>query len=217
MGMTRVDWNVVVAGKWNPAIFTPAAVAKKLFEQEQGTPVEVMVPLDFPGRPLIKFEGVSVTVSASRLVAQSDVHDFDGIVKAKALASRAVSWLSETPLTAAGINVRYQTDSPSDGLTELLTHDCDAILPGLEMTIQARGLRRAIEWADGQINIDISSSPGDGGKTNYIAAFNFHFPSTDPNALVAWLDQPIDDIKRKSETLLAKYIKETVEVPDDNG
>ncbi len=61
MGPVGFDWDVVVVGFWNPAILTPAGIWKRLFELEQGTPVELEVPIDGLAPYRVSHEEITVT------------------------------------------------------------------------------------------------------------------------------------------------------------
>ena len=40
MTVEALDWNVVVAGFWNPAILTPSGIARRLFGLPEETPAD---------------------------------------------------------------------------------------------------------------------------------------------------------------------------------
>lgn len=127
------DWNVVVVGAWNVAILTPGGVAKRLFRLPPGTPVEVQVPLDAPHAPMqVKRGGMVVAVAPSgmQLTVGPEQSAFSGLQEAAEIAARAIEDLPETPVRAAGVNIRYRFDSIPDQLQSAIGAPIDNLLQG---------------------------------------------------------------------------------------
>ena len=93
MPLQPEDWNVVVAGRWNPALFTPAAIAGRMFQLPEGTPIEVLVVLDEVHLTRTRHEGITVAPSATQLAVAPERCSFDQLERARSIAT--ASWVAE--------------------------------------------------------------------------------------------------------------------------
>jgi len=119
------DWSVVVVGRWNRAILTPAGIGKRVLGVDAGTPLEVMVAIDAIAPPLVKHDKMTVVADSDRLTIQLAVCAFDELVRACSLARNALKQLPETPLAAVGFNVRYIASDFCEALDAVLKSDLD--------------------------------------------------------------------------------------------
>ena len=70
--LNPVDWSVVVAGRWNRAILTPAGIVQRVFKESPDIPMVIEVPIDMLAPPKIGLNDVSVVADWSRLVISAD-------------------------------------------------------------------------------------------------------------------------------------------------
>ena len=119
MPLTPSEWNVVVLGRWNRAILTPSGIAKRLFCLDEETPVEVFVAVDALVPPQVKYGGTVVVAGEDRLIAQPETPDFSALAGAMTIARRAMEELPETPVIAAGVNVKYTSKEPIEALQHI--------------------------------------------------------------------------------------------------
>ncbi len=96
-----------------------------------------------------------------------------------ALALRS---LPETPVSAAGINVRYRYQELPDGVLDLLQARIDGVLSDAGYIFAGSSTKRSLVVEPGVVNLEITHQ-GVGGTLE----FNFHKDSTAPDHLVAWL------------------------------
>lgn len=204
------DWNVVVAGSWNRAIFTPKWIQRKMFERE-GALIEVQVPLDVPGPPRIVMDQVAVQPAANMLVVAPLACNLDTLEMAAIAAARAVASLPETPISACGVNIRYRVDDASR-LTGFLRSEVDDSAVAAGFQVQARQLQRTFV-ADqeplrfGVINTIIAED--ENGECSVV--LNFHRATVDPGAVQEWLRLPRNVLMESATTLLGFVgIKEAV-------
>lgn len=101
------DWNVVVVGAWNPAILTPLGIAKRLFGRDDA-PIQVMVSVDGLAPIQVRYEGLVVVPSNSKLVVSPVEPSPSALVEAAQVACKAINSLPDTPFLAAGVNLRYR-------------------------------------------------------------------------------------------------------------
>ena len=114
MPLTPDNWNVVVVGHWNRAILSPNGIAKRLFGLEDGTPVQVLIPLDVVGPYHVRHEKITVIPSNDRLLVQPLHSTFENLMDAMSIARRALEDLPLTPVFAAGINLNYKSATEID-------------------------------------------------------------------------------------------------------
>jgi hypothetical protein len=100
---------------------------------------------------------------------------------AATVAARAVDNLPETPMVAAGINVRYRFEDIPDSLAELLVSSADDALASIDesTTLTSRGLRRELKWSEGVVNVEVQET----GDTSCVVGLNFHRASPNSNEL----------------------------------
>jgi hypothetical protein len=194
------DWNVVVVGYWNPAILTPSGIARRLFELDEGTPIAVEVPMDGLAPHRVRHDGIIVTADSGRLAISLEVPNLKNLERARQIAIRAIEKLPETPLTAAGFNIRLKLDDPPKQLFEATAADLDKLLSDTDFSIKTMSIRRSIEYGQGLLNLDISQKDGGDMKME----FNFHRQSPVVAELREWLEISCDDVKTACATILEK-------------
>jgi hypothetical protein len=200
MAAEPFDWNVVVAGYWNPAILTPSWIARRLFELDEGTPIAVEVPMDGFAPHRVRHKGIIVTAETGRLVLMLEVPNLKNLEHARQIAIRAMEKLPETPLTAGGFNIRFKLDDPPEKLLKATTADVDKLLSDADFAIKTMSIRRSIEYGQGFLNLDISQKDGADTKME----FNFHRQSSVIAELRQWFETPCDDVKTVCTTILEK-------------
>ncbi len=201
VSLEAFNWNVVVAGYWNPAILTPAGIARRLFGLAEGTPILVEVPMDGLAPYRVRHDDLTVTAEMGRLVVSADVPRYDLLDRARAVSARAIDGLPETPLTAAGYNVRMKISEPPNDLLAASTCDLDALLSDAGFSIDSRGLRRSLKIGDGVLNLALQQ-----GKDATVD-LNFHRQSSKKDELVAWLNYPITEVEKIVSVMLEKVIR----------
>lgn len=91
--------------------------------------------------------------------------------------------LPETPVSAAGVNIRFQFDALPDSVLGVVASPLDDSLADDEHVVSGRFLRRSVRWQDGTLNIEIEEKDNASG----VIAFNFHCASVNPQTLREWL------------------------------
>jgi len=178
-------WNVVVNGAWNTAILSPDGVRKRLFQLADGTPIELQVAIDRPGHFRISHDGLAVIPTSSRLeVAVANGNRAD-LRRAAAICQQAIAELPETPVTAAGVNVRFNFDDLPDDVLARVRAPLDDGLAHTGCEIVNATISRAVTFHDGVVNLTVSHSPEGNGTLR----FNFRRDSKDPRELSTWVGQ----------------------------
>lgn len=202
--MKRKDWSVVVAGKWNRAIFTPAWVSKELFNfSDDSQTIRVMVALDELAPYQISDGSVTVVAQSERLILKTESSTFENLEKAKVIAARAIQELPVTPFVAAGMNCRFSFEEGEGNLPALTSSSLDHLLPEIEGVdgCTTRLTKRSVDWRLGQINIGIEQDAAD----KFSIEINVHQSSTDKEVLLRWLNTPIKDIQEVVSKIFDHY------------
>lgn len=181
-------WNIVLIGAWNTAILSPDGVRKHLFRLAEAMPIELQVAIDRPGHFRIKHDGVVVIPTRSRLETVAAGGTVAELARAAEISQRALAELPRTPVTAAGVNVRYRVDELSDDVLARVHAPLDEELAHAAYRIQDSSLKRTVEFGDGVLNLTISHSPAGNG----VLDFNFHRDSRDPEELSRWIERTTD-------------------------
>jgi hypothetical protein len=116
MKLEATNWSVTIVGQWNTAIFTPNAVARNIFELPAGDPVTVEVALDAVSPYRIKCSKYPLVFMARRERIEIEASDCkeSTLEQSMKLASKSLSWLGNTPVEAAGFNIRYKVELSSE-------------------------------------------------------------------------------------------------------
>jgi len=199
MSFEPFNWGVVILGAWNRAILVPAWIGRFIFELQEGTQLQVEVPLDVWGPWRVMHRGVAVVAQASGLEIAAQKCDYDTLDFARQCGARALEALPRTPLKAAGFNVRYRSQEPQPELVAATQCKLDASLPDVDFHIRATRIIRSLPHEGGQINLSIEM-PGE----EVLVSFNFHKGSTDCMVLKKWLQIPIAGVRQAVETLIGK-------------
>jgi len=195
-------WSSVVVGKWNPAILSPKGIATHIFKNEPDEPLEVMVPLDAQGAPLVVIEGLRVMVNFDRLAVDCEDSNWGSLEKARKYCCNAIDALPITPFTAAGFNVRYELKEPEPEFIDSLVLPIDGRISEQHLTIEGRETVRSIIWGDGVINLNINRVEAD----IYNIMLNFDKKSANKEELKDWLSVQTDNIKDIVTTILCTII-----------
>jgi hypothetical protein len=198
MAVELFDWNVVVVGYWNPAILTPTGIAKRLFDLAEGIPITVEVPMDGLAPHRVRHEGIVVTAEPGRLALTVETPTLTNLERARRIAVRAIKALPETPLTAAGFNIRLKLDDPPQRLLRDTAAAIDTSLSDVGLVIKSRSIRRSLEHGKGTLNLYVRQSV----HAETRIELNFDRQCTVVDELCGWLETPSVEIKRAFTTIL---------------
>ena len=198
-----------MAGHWNRAIFTPQWIIGRLTEDKR---IGLEIQLGSPELPIrITFEELVLTVTASRL--QVSVKRCDDVLLQRALkvVQRVLMDLTHTPMSAVGINFRFQCDAPEGRLLEVFNlRD----LPNLsdDLVVQRTTINRSLKLKEQDINLTLTFEGGKAGID-----FNFHRAATTAaDALKALEADPIA-LKNTAIKILQDVYEATIESEENHG
>lgn len=180
------DWNIVVLGAWNRAILTPAWIQEIVLSLPQGSPVDVLVPMDTIFAPFqVHDRGLTVIPAPGQLVFQLADPTEELLTRAMEAAKRAMADLPRTPLHACGLNLRYTALEPPGTLLDRSRCMTEQLFSneGYELRIRRRG--ESLVFKEGMLNV-IADIPTTGpcGIT-----LNFERQSTNRNDILIWFSR----------------------------
>ena len=202
MGLKPFNWSVVIIGRWNTAILTPARISKKIFKLPKGTRVEVAIPTDgiMPYQVKHPDRNIILTAGAQRLEIRLCVMKYENLQHALEAGASALEWLPETPVSAAGYNLNFQTDEPSAEMIALYCNpQTDSLFAGLENPIEEWSLTRSMAFNDGFLKLTTL-----GKKGHFEMQCNFHRSSNENPELIAWLRKPAVEIEGEVDRVFSE-------------
>ncbi len=215
MPLQPENWNVVVLGKWNEALFTPAAIARNIFKVPGDTPIEVYAVLDDVQLPRVKHDRISIAPSSRQIVIAPESCTFGELERARRIAREAISDLPRTPLIAAGFNLRYRADATPESLARRFSEDLDRRFTDRDFRILVRRFERVVTLGSGQMLVQVTRDPDDKAEL----LLNFERRSSDAQALAEWLSLPIAEVRQTAIRVLSEVLElgENDYVTDDDN
>ena len=207
MNFEPVDWNVVIVGRWNSAILTPARIAEKIYNlpmPENGQiQLPVFVPLDGLSPYQVKHpkKEIITLLDGNRLIIEATTRTYESLADAMEFGRNALQWLPETPFSAAGFNIKYRSEEVFDEILGLVANDTlDSYLSELDYEIVSRRVVRSMRYETGRLNLAIN-----GESHGSLIEYNFHQESSDTQVLENWLSTSSQELKQAVEALQKKF------------
>ncbi len=212
MSLQPFNWSVVIAGRWNVAILTPAWVAKKVFELKKGTQVSVLVPADGISSYQIVHpqKKIRVVPDTRRLEIKLTEMSYEAMGDAMTAGVHILECLSETPVQAAGFNIYFQTDKPTPEMIQMYENKAIVPLADLGYNVTMWTTARALNYKNGILNVTIQGRPD-----LFRLLCNFHRESNENRDLVDWLSIPVEQIKTEMAKLCESLELTLEEIPNE--
>lgn len=192
-------WNIVLAGFWNRAIFTPEWVGKWLFQE---TEVETLISV-MPYLPIVyRNQQVAIEVSPVRLVFRPRQIDAVCLRAAEGMAHTVLAKLQDTPLIGVGVNFAFVEDNPRADLVELFNFTDDSALADVGWAVKERRLVRQVRRDDDTLNASLIF---DG--QNIAIEFNFHTETDENSAALHAVNQRAIGLRDEALKLLNDVYK----------
>ena len=205
MKLEPFEWSVVVIGRWNRAILTPAGIGQRLFQVKEGTPLEVQIAIDQLGPPLVKYDGLMVVAGSDRLIVQPELPNRASLKKACNIARNAITSLPETPLSAIGININYACTDYFEQIDNVFQNQIDLKANQLELIRIENQLQNSYQFQSGRVKVIITH----GEDEKRLLAFNFELQNDQKEAHLAWLDTSFELLL----SLITKVSEDLLEIP----
>ncbi|MBY0522907.1 MAG: hypothetical protein K2R98_05895 [Gemmataceae bacterium] len=194
MPLEPYDWNVVVLGHWNRAILTPQGIASRLFQVPSETEIGIEVPMDAIGPFRVSHRDLTVIVEGGRLMVEARENNFPSLERAMRVARRGMESLPETPVMAAGLNIRAQGAGEDEHLGPLIKATqlrWDREFEGAGYPIFRRDVTWVADWQAGKISVNLSREDQD-----RVLRVNANFERAgNRDELMTWLARPVEEVE----------------------
>jgi len=180
------EFNTVVTGGWNPAVFNPEWVTQNLVVAD-----EAKLEMGFmPGQTFyrISVPGVMIEPRRDRLIVMARGTPRNWTAAAEA-AAKALDLLSHTPVRAVGVNFGYMVADPSEELRSVLNlsdRDRVAAAGGEVRTVR---VIEQIMLTDRTLNLTLSGAPSGGIQIRA----NFHQDSAAVKPWAQWIRATVSE------------------------
>lgn len=205
------SFSIVIVGSWNHRIFSENWVAEHLAENA-GSKVSLAFPIGDPNAPnRLEFEEILMFASPGNVRLTPRSQTLAGLNHCQAVAIKILQTLSHTPVSAFGINFRFQQEEGVEAIWEKVgaaplledKPDLGMALTGIAITKQFEVSERA------QLNHKISS-PIDGAAT---FDFNYHHGNEDASSVLDVLKTGlVDEYYQTTKSVIRSYYD--VELPE---
>ena len=164
------SWNIVLAGLWNRAIFTPEWVNRLLFNEPE---VETLISI-MPHMPIIyRNRDVAMEVAPAPAFRPRSLED-KSLASAETMAHKVLSTLQDTPLMGVGVNFGFTDNEPTRDLLNLFDIADSAVLTAEDWKTEERRLVRQLIKGEDTLNLTLTLNAG-----KLDVEFNFHTETTD--------------------------------------
>jgi len=176
------------------------------------SPINVLVPVDGAGPYQIgDSEGhIRIVPTADRLEVRVLKANYENLLCAMVAGVKILEWLPETPVTAAGFNVNFQTDALEPDMAHLYKSAVvDSALARLGQSITRWQIMRSLDYKGGTLNVTI-----EGTVRLFELLCNFHKRSREIKDLICWLKTPAVAIRGQINSICESMNLELEEIVD---
>jgi hypothetical protein len=165
------DWTVVMVGQWNPAIFSPEWVARKILNTET---IETELAVG-PTTTNVRYstDKLLVIPQQDRLIIASRNTEEVSLLEMESRSRTVLQLLSHTPIRALGINFGFIESNPPVEMVRTFDLSDSGALSDAGSIVKATTLIREIEIPAAILKLKMRLSGG---------AIHFHFNFTHPVA-----------------------------------
>ncbi len=179
--------TMVIAGAFNPAIFTPEWIAAVLYKIPEGEDIDGVMLLDTEtqqSRPYMR--DIAVVAEPHRLSIFIDRWEAPTISLASMVASNLCDALPHTPVGGFGVNFRFLSADFDEKVADLLAQRDE---PEKYGKIE-RAMSVATIITDDKSKLNFTRGFDD--QNNFVAGFNFHADTVNLQSVGALIDGRVE-------------------------
>lgn len=200
-------WTVVLAGSWNPRIFSPPWMMSTLFNQSEDTKFELDVTL---GGSSLKFRyaGIVVIPTSSRLIVGVDSNAekadwVNSLVMVQSVSIGALKALPHTPMTAVGINFGFDSQIiPKAAMDLFEAVGKTSPIDDLGKAVIISEVIQTLRWGEnGRVNLKMSRDVETG---QFGLRINFHFNAGKTSDAISALNKGVPSFLTEAKKLVSR-------------
>ena len=172
-------WSIVIAGLWNPHIFSPEWVAKNMLQKGDHDEIQIQIALG-PGvaqKVRLVSDNVTIALMSERIQfhpkqpIDADVQSIENV------ALRTIDLLPHTPLSGYGVNFSFLEKDASSIDLELFDANDYPDLAELGFEPSRRQIVRILR-VDPTCTLNLTFGSDGESEQPYVFDFNFHHQAT---------------------------------------
>ena len=195
------SFSIVLAGKWNPSILTPAWLTVNLFDDNPQFQIEFSLNFDIPSR--YKVKNITISPSVDRVILTSNDNSDESLNLLESVAIKLCAILSHTPLIAVGVNLGFIEKQNKNLLLPLMSFPDDNDITDNGWVISNQSIKRSLSKEGYFTNLTISLDQ----NSDFHFDFNYHYNAISANQVSACLLNKVTDYKSQSIELLNQLFK----------
>jgi len=199
------SYSIVLAGKWNPAILTPAWLAANLFEGNHQVQIEFSLNFDFP--PRYKIRNITISPSVDKVILLSNDNSDDSLTLLESVAIKLCATLGHTPFVAVGVNFGFIEKQNKNSLLPLMNFPDSNNITDSGWNISNQSIKRSLSKEGYFTNLKISLD----GNSDFHFDFNYHYPTINATQVSECLSEKVIDYKNQCITLLNELFNLEIE------
>jgi hypothetical protein len=175
-------FNLVIAGNWNPYIFSPDWIKSNLIVSDDGQdhPIKLAVPLNNPDAPpQITFDGFQLFPSITRLEIKPEKLSVEAMHRCTNVAKKCLQLLNHTPVFAIGVNFGFEEQEEPEALATAVKFEDSSRIDSEKYQLNSSESKRVFSLKDDPAKLIVRLS------SNKEAYIDFNFEIQTPNAAAA--------------------------------
>lgn len=199
------NFTIVVLGRWNVSIFSPAWVGKNIFGQKTIT-LEVGIEPESPRRLIA--DDVVVIPANSRLIVAPNIIDDRNLKRAEDVVCKILEVLSHTPVSGVGVNFGFRVKQLTDRFSDIQALLAEKLArEGLEIEAEE------VKWTVGYdrerksiLNLSVQMD-----KDGALMKFNFHSDTENTVKAIESIKEKVIEYRDKALSVLGNVFGVTSE------
>lgn len=199
------NFTIVVLGRWNVSIFSPAWVGKNVFGQKTIT-LEVGIEPELPRR--LTSDDVVVIPTSSRLMVTPNIINDTTLKRMEDVVCKILELLSHTPVSGVGVNFGFIVKPLTDSFSNIPTLLAEK-LASEGLTIESNEVKWTIGYERERKSILNLSVQID--KDEALIKFNFHSDTENTGKAIESIKDKVIVYRDKALSVLDKVFGVTSE------
>jgi hypothetical protein len=204
------EWTIVLVGSWNTAILNPEWLSKNVLDTEE---IEIELAV-LPAGPAIRYltKTLLFNPATDRVVIAPRIPTEGALESAEQAATKLLSALPVTPLSACGVNFGYRVLEPSAEIALAFNISDSAKIAQRGWTVISTSITRTITYNNRVLNCRLSQNTD--GSIDF--RFNYHSSVNSAEAAEEAVAHSTSLMRHSLEFMQAVYGLELEDEEDDS-